>query len=298
MHDQFQGLLAQIEKDIFLSKEVRTDNLKSVCLTLGPYRNLTTLTAAIISLHPGCQVLNHAGMRILGIKELDFLSEYNDNIFANFVKYAVHISGSGTRAEYGGTITLSHAFDHNNMKKRYFERYANVLIKEKIECLYWKESLRLSNYIKQTNVDLGNIFKRNDKLLFLMPIRNPLDCAESNRRTGHMLLFPDMNQDASFEDVLDKILIEFLWFFRLRDKYPERFFYFYENKVDENLWLELATFLRINPTKEWIRDASNNYQIKKTYKHSNESISYYRNKIEEYFSEYSDVIDNLSSFAE
>ena len=35
-----------------------------VCLTPGPYRNLTTLTVSVLYLHPDYQVLNHAGTRL------------------------------------------------------------------------------------------------------------------------------------------------------------------------------------------------------------------------------------------
>ncbi|MCW5878805.1 MAG: hypothetical protein KIS80_08075, partial [Anaerolineales bacterium] len=52
------------------------DGLESVCLFLGPYRNLTTLTASMLSLHPECQVLNHAGTRVFPNKNLNFIEEY------------------------------------------------------------------------------------------------------------------------------------------------------------------------------------------------------------------------------
>jgi hypothetical protein len=254
------------------------------------------LTAGIISLHPTCQVLNHAGMRIFDIPELNFLIDYDENIFVNFVKYAIYISGSGARGEYGGTITLSHAFDHDNMKKSYLEKYGHLLIKEHIECLYWKESLRLANYMKQKNIDLDDIFERNGKLKFLMPIRNPLDCTESNMKTGHMVLFPDMDRKASFEEVLNRILSEFLWFFGLHEKYPERFFYFYENRFDETLLLQLASFLQVTPDRTWIKDALDNYRINKTYTHDPKRIDYYRRLLPKYFLAYPSVMENLASF--
>ena len=58
-------------------RDVHVDpsQLRSVCLALGPYRNLTTLTAGILSLHPQCQVLNHAGVRLLPDPERNFLAD-------------------------------------------------------------------------------------------------------------------------------------------------------------------------------------------------------------------------------
>lgn len=63
------------------------------------------------------------------------------------------------------------------------------LIKRKIECLFWKESLTTSNYIKSNKIDLGELFRKLKRLKFLMHIRNPLDCAVSNLKTGHVNRF-------------------------------------------------------------------------------------------------------------
>ncbi|MEM7479491.1 MAG: hypothetical protein AAF483_31280, partial [Planctomycetota bacterium] len=62
---------------------------QSVCLALGPYRNLTTLTAATLFLHPNCQVLNHAGSRIYGNTEVDFLADYSRERFDRFIQFAI-----------------------------------------------------------------------------------------------------------------------------------------------------------------------------------------------------------------
>ena len=51
-----------------------TLRLRTVGLILGPYRNLTTLTASVLSLHPECQALNHAGPRLLKGR-LDFIQD-------------------------------------------------------------------------------------------------------------------------------------------------------------------------------------------------------------------------------
>jgi hypothetical protein len=298
MGKNFQILLSeQIKRDIMLSKQVKIDDAKTVCLTLGPYRNLTTLTAAIIALHPTCQVLNHACIRIFGNEELNFLLNYNSSKFDAFIKYAVFISTGGRRAQWGGSITLSHAFDHEEIRKIYRERYGDSLIKEKIECLFWKESLRTSNLIKQFNIDLGGIFKRNDKVKFLMPIRNPLDCAESNMRTGHMLIFPNLNPASSFEEVLDSIMKELLWFLDLQKKYPERFFYYFENDFNQNVLISLANFLRIYPDIQWINNAFAIFKIKKPYIHDSNKIKFYKDLVERYFLGYPGAFKKLLLFS-
>ena len=66
--------------DLRTSRYLDIQDIESVCLTLGPYRNLTTLTASVLFLHPNCQVLNHAGIRIYGNRQIDFLWDYNNEV--------------------------------------------------------------------------------------------------------------------------------------------------------------------------------------------------------------------------
>ena len=68
---------------------VDVDAVRTVCLMLGPYRNLTTLTAAIVGLHPNCQVLNHGGMQVFRNNTINFLGDYSDERFEAFIRFAV-----------------------------------------------------------------------------------------------------------------------------------------------------------------------------------------------------------------
>ena len=100
--------------DFYRSKRnnIDTDNIRSVCIMLGPYRNLTTLTAGIVFLHPNCQVLNHAALRVLPVKPVNFFQNHSQATFDNFIQYAIYLSQSGRREDWdlGGTLTVSHAF--------------------------------------------------------------------------------------------------------------------------------------------------------------------------------------------
>jgi hypothetical protein len=58
------------ERGLWRCSDISTEQVKTVCLALGPYRNLTT---SLLFLHPTCQVLNHGGQRILGDRRLDWL---------------------------------------------------------------------------------------------------------------------------------------------------------------------------------------------------------------------------------
>ena len=62
------------ELDWFWSKTVDCDQVEKVCMSLGPQRNLSTLTASLFALHSNCQVLNHAGQRIFHDQRIDFIS--------------------------------------------------------------------------------------------------------------------------------------------------------------------------------------------------------------------------------
>jgi len=105
---------AKKEIEFLRARRVDMKDLRSVCLTLGPYRNLTTLTAGIIALHPNCQALNHAGQRIFNDKKLNFLLNYTDKKFDTFVRYAIYASGRGREGPYGGSVTYSHAFGNQH----------------------------------------------------------------------------------------------------------------------------------------------------------------------------------------
>ena len=187
------------ELDLLESKKIDIAPIQTVCMTLGPYRNLTTLTASVLFLHPNCQVLNHAGNRIFGDKQLDFIANYNNEIFEAFTQYAIYISQKGTRGDSGGSITLSHAFDKQYSMKDIFNAANSCLLKQNITALFWKESLRTSNHIRRHNVDLSRLFKLNRQIRFLLPIRNPLDCAVSNLKTGKVNIFQNEDKHSDIE---------------------------------------------------------------------------------------------------
>src|SRR5688572_6710957 len=149
---------------------VDISQLQTVALTLGPYRNLTTLTASILFLHPECQVLNHGGPQILASEELDFFCNYSDERFARFVRFAVLASQGGDRGGPGGSITLSHAFDGGyEVKKMFEERFGSIRVKPVIKTLMWKESLILANHLRKHGIDVSRILEVNDRLRFLVP---------------------------------------------------------------------------------------------------------------------------------
>ena len=198
----------------------------------------------------------------------------------------------------GGSITHSHAFDEGHVTKELFESTGAKLIKEKIYSLIWKESLRTSNRIRKTGIDLGTIFARNSRLRFLLPVRNPIDCAVSNIKTGHVKLFPGLDKDSPVEKVVDAILDEFAWVRGWERKHPERFFIYFEPEFREETLVSLAQFLKVEMNEEWKRNSLAAFEIKKRYEHPEPLVSHYRAAVADRFAQDGEFAARLLRFVE
>ena len=269
--------------DRITARSLDIKDCESVCLALGPYRNLTTLTAATLFLHPDCQVLNHAGNRIFGNSHVDFLSDYSEERLNHFIKFAIKISSKGRGGYVGGSITYSHAFDSLYGMKNEFAKTGLGLKKARIKCLFWKESLITSNLIREKKVDLGRIFEKEERLRFLMPIRNPLDCAISNLKTGHVDQFKALNRNTSVYEVLHAVMDEIHWFATQKKKYPGRFFYYFQHSISREMLAELATFLKLDPNEVWLSNAMSVMIVKSNYEHDSALLSFYRKTVKDKF---------------
>ena len=60
----------------------------------------------------------------------------------------------------------------------------------------------------------------------MLPIRNVLDCAVSNKKTTLAFIFDDINEDSSLKEIITAILEEHLAFFKRQQKMPAHFFHF------------------------------------------------------------------------
>ena len=251
-----------------------------------------------MALHPHCQVLNHGGQRIFGDEDLNFLADYDNNKFDAFVRYAVHISQGGRRGYYGGSITQSHAFDHPGVKKAYQARYGDKQVKDEIRCLFWKESMRTATTIRSHQLDLDAVFEKNDQVRFLMSVRNPLDCAVSNLKTGKVGMLPGVNTSSSIEEVAQVILEELLWFLKLRESHPDRYFYYLENDFNDQTLRRWAQALDLEPDEQWIRDSLACFEMKSSYQYEPAVIQFYNQFVNDHFSLYPDLRDKLLAFVD
>ena len=269
--------------------------LKSVCVYLGPYRNLTTLTAALLSLHPTCQVLNHSGFRILEDPQLNFFARHDQACFRRFLQYLVTESQGGTGGDQGGSITLSHAFRNERMRKTYQARYGNQLQKTGTQCYVWKESLTVTNYLRSQNFAFDDLFESNPHVRFFLPIRHPIDCAISNAKTGHAKRFDQVNV-ADHISILEAVLREIAWFRGLQRRNPDRFFSLFQYDLHPDQFSNLAKFLGIQPDNRWLQDAEKCSDLKAPYDHPVELVRSFKAQVDEHFSSDTEFRDRLLSF--
>lgn len=267
IHDEYRHFLETSNR---AELDDRVSALRTVCCILGPYRNLTTLTASLFALHPVCRVLNMAAMRILPLPEVDFPGDPSPETMRRFLRYALYLAEAGERGDRGGSITLSHAFDHDVVRRRYAESL-EAASGTLPQVLVWKDPLYLSNRLHEPDVVPSRLLELHPRLQFLLPIRNPMDCAVSNLKTGHARRFPGLREET-VEDVLRCVLEELVRFFENRTDYPDRCFFFSQNAMDRRTLEALAGFLEISPTESWTRAALDCIRLKPSYEHSEEFV--------------------------
>jgi len=284
------------EKEILKSKSIDISTLETICFLSGPYRNLTTLTASMAVLHPNCQVLNHAQGRILPHNKVDFFKKYSTDKFHNFVRYAIRLSLSGFRGRLGGNILFSHAFDKNILKEKYRERFGEEVLKKNIKCLLWKEGLHLKNHLIKNDITEIDLIRQNSKIKFILPIRNPLDCAKSNQNTGMSNIFININDKSNFQEILKEILDAILEFLENKKQFPSNFFHYYQHSFNEDLLIRFCDFMTLPFDEKWKDDVLEIFNIKPSYSHNEEDIVFYKNYVNEKFTSFPDEMENLIKF--
>ena len=271
-------------------------DLRSVGIFLGPYRNLTTLTASVLGLHPHCQVLNHAGVRILGNPLLDFFVASDTAVFREFCRFAVTASASGLPGRHGGSIRHSHAFGaRHEVSRLYADRFGETDLKSRIVTLVWKESLDVSRHIRQHAVDVAALLKKHAELRFLMPVRHPIDCAYSNIASKHARSLV-RERPISFEKVLAAVIDELCWFAALRESAPDRMLLFFEYEIGRPLIRQLQTFLELEADEEWTEAASRALVSKKHYDRNPAAIEAFRRILAEKCAAHPDLHSALAEF--
>lgn len=258
---------------------------------LGPYRNLTTLTASVLALHPHVQVLNHAGRRLLARPEHDFVSEPRQ--WGAFRDAALAASRGGTAGMHGGSIVHSHAFESPAIRGAYRARFGNALVRRRVDALVWKDSMVLGRTIRRSGVNVADLLRRCDGLRFLVPIRHPIDCAVSCVLYGHGPLF---TRDVSVVGVLSGVLRELAWARSIERAHPREVLVFWEWEFGRGLLERLRAFLELDEDRRWLDDSSRCFVVGKKYEHPEGLIARYEAKVRELFADDAAFADKLLRF--
>ena len=281
-------LVDRLRRPLHVYRSLRLDmgEVRTLCLTLGPNRNLTTLTASLLALHPQCQVLNHAWKRQRGQAEA-LLSGRDGPAFERFVRAAVARSQGGRQGRYGGSVLHSHAFKRPAMREAYERRYGSSVIKEEIRCVYWKSAKQVTAYVRDHDIDLAEVAAREPRLRFLMPLRNPLDCALSNYRLGHHSIFG--LRDHPVEEVIDFMTELVGWFLDLRRDHPKSFFGYLEREYDRPMLVRLASFLELEADETWIGDCLQSTTRSSPYEYEDAQLEAYRAALQKHLAGHPEI---------
>jgi len=275
--------------------EAATDRLRTVTVMLGPYRNLTTITASTLSLHPRCVVLNHSH-RDVKRSGANFLRGRADVRFRRFCHGALEVS----KARAGGAINRSHAFTTSEfLRRRFSEVRERRAPDEPVDALVWKESHKATNDLRRGPYELGELLDRLPALRFLQPIRNPLDCALSYAGRPGRLRLLGLPRGVDPSRVLEMILEHHAWFLEQEKRFPERLLHFVEDEVGEDLARRLQAFLELEPEGEWIRDFVEAFQVRPGgYFYSAEILDTYHELLDRLFQPWSELRERLRALAD
>ena len=259
--------------------------IKTVCLLLGPNRNLTTLTAGLLSLHPNCQVLNH-GRNLLRQSDCDFLQYPDQTHLAAFCDAAMDRSTKKTHGVKGGTILRSHAFRPKyNLKRVYTERFGKSYMKKDVKCLVWKDAKFITSYIRKHQIDLSEVVEKCESLRFILPIRNPMDCAISHCKKT--------NEDPL--DDLPRVLDTLEWGLELQSRLPQ-IIDLWEQAFQPDTITNVGQFLHLPPDDRWIADVAKCLVLNKSHKHTESLQKRYREEIELRFASQNEVLAAFQTF--
>ncbi|MBA3324983.1 MAG: hypothetical protein H0T41_06875 [Rhodobacteraceae bacterium] len=259
------------------------DRIATVVLPLGPYRNLTTMTAALFAFHPNAVVLNHAADRVFGSR-YDPFDDLGPERWRAFKAGALRLLQHGRKSSYGGNVLFSHAFRGGSLRHLYAARFGSTLLKPNATALFWKDSMRFQNRFLAGRPEIDAFIAANAQSVFLFPVRNPMDCARSNLATGHSRHLVAKG-DAQFGPVLTRILEALRWFRARERAAPERFWSFTEAELEDRFLDRFAAFCRLPCSAGWREDAPKTIEVAPRSEHAASSRDLYARLTAEFFAD-------------
>ena len=248
--------------------------IETIAIPLGPYRNLTTLVASVVATHPQCLALNHAAGRVFAESQLDFFSVGSVDLF---VRAAIKLSQTGARGKHGGDIRLSHAFDDRTIGELYLRYKGDRVLSPEARCLFWKDSMHITNHIVTLGLRPETVAANDARLRFILPIRNPLDCAQANLRNKFRFLTE--SQTPTKLELLQRILRLVRDISDCAAGLPCSFFIFTQSEMVQDFWSKLCEFLKVDCREDWLADVSRTVKVRPGYAHSGEETAAYRDLV-------------------
>lgn len=268
-------------------------HIETIAIFLGPYRNLTTLVASLMASHPRCLVLNHAFDRLLADTSLDFFSGGSVHLF---LESAVQHIRSGKRGSFGGDIRLSHAFEDEAIRRLYDKYRGHHLILTEAKCFIWKDSMRITNHIASLGRTPQEVAQKDPRIRFILPIRNPLDCAQANLANKFRFLIDDKH--PSKRKVLRRILAIVREITKNAAMSPSKFFVFSQPELkNQEFWPRLCEFLEVDYPDNWCFDVVNAVNLRSGYKHTTDEIEAYRKLVRTMFNDFPETRERLLALA-
>jgi hypothetical protein len=278
------------EGELALARRITT-----VVLPLGPYRNLTTMTAALYALHPNAVVLNHAAERVFG-SAIDPFVRIDADSWLRFKAGALRLLKRGRSGAFGGNVVLSHAFRETELPAVYRARYGKQMLKPEASTLFWKDSMRLQNRFERDEAIFAELLARQPEARFIFPVRNPMDCARSNLQRGHWrhLVAKDA---AEFGPVLRRVLESLRWFRRFERADPGRFLSFTELEIGAGFPERIAAFSNLPAPTRWAHeDAPKAIEVVPRSEHAADRRALYAALIAELFADDEEMRGRLGRF--
>ncbi|MBP7241653.1 hypothetical protein [Amaricoccus sp.] len=290
----FFGNVADFGRPLRPEELAAADRLTTTVLPLGPYRNLTTMTAALFALHPQAVVLNHAADRVFASR-YDPFDAPSPERWRAFKAVALRLLRHGRKSSYGGNVLLSHAFRGRPIAAAYAARYGDVLAKPGATTLFWKDSMRFQNRFEAGNPKIDDFIAAVPDAVFIFPVRNPMDCARSNLATGHVRhLVP--KDKRNFEATVRRVLEALRWF-RVRERAdPGRFWSFTEAELGGDFFARFAAFARLPADPGWLADAPGAVEIARRSEHKPGRPEHYAGLVAELFADDPEMHARLERF--
>ena len=172
--------------------------------------------------------------------------------------------------------------------------------------LVWKESMRLTRRIRRQGIDLTTTLERNPRLRFIHPVRNPLDCALSNSRTGHDALLDlgdatariGSREDLTVGEILDLVLDDLRWYLDQMSAHSDRMFLLVEGLTSAETFVELGRFLGLPADERWPQEAFDLFTVDTGYDHDPALVERYLVSVRARFGDHPALQAHLCSFAD